>query len=225
QDELFEILTLAVRRNYWMTYDSPLIVYRKYKKLMRLFEAGWLIEKIRPNLDLFEKFSKPYKDIQVDKPKRERFKTNSDPINNCYQALVSVYSSDPVYSLRSDLFNLLFEGLMPTCGYYSYEFEGYMVKAVQQMNALISTLHTIDHHEQNNVLSPRDAEILTKERDEFNKEWILIPNGNTLRIKSKSYTARATNGLKGLGNISMTNLKRSLSKNGAVCWSYVWRMY
>src|SRR5690606_37100953 len=59
----------------------------------------------------------------------------------------------------------------------------------------------------------------------LNKEWILMPNGNTLRIKSKSYTARGTNGLTGLGNISMTNLKRSLSKNGVVCWNAVWRMY
>lgn len=180
QDELFEILTLAVRRNYWMTYDSPLIVYRKYKKLMRLFEAGWLIEKIRPSLDLFEKFSTPYKKIRVDKPKRERFKTNSDSITNCYQALVGIYSSDPLYSLRSDLFNLLFEGLMPTFVYYSYEFEGYMVKAVQQMNALISTLHTIDHHEQNNVLSPRDAEILTKERDEFKSRDTLYDYDNDM---------------------------------------------
>jgi len=180
QDELFEILTLAVRRNYWMTYDSPLIVYQKYKKLMRLFEAGWLIEKIRPDLDLCEKFSTPYKKIRVDKPKRERFKTNSDPITNGYQALVSVYSSDPLYSLRSDLFNLLFEGLMPTSVHYTYEFEGYMVKAVQQMNALISTLHAIDHHEQNNVLSPRDVEILTKERDEFKARDTLYDYDNDI---------------------------------------------
>lgn len=31
-DELFEILTLSIRRNYWMTYKSPLVIYKKYKK-------------------------------------------------------------------------------------------------------------------------------------------------------------------------------------------------
>ncbi|PUV23688.1 hypothetical protein [Sphingobacterium athyrii] len=167
QDELFEILTLAIRRNYWMTYDSPLVIYKKYKKLLRLFEAGWLIEKIRPDLSLSEKFSIPYTNIKIKTRERERIITNSDPISNAYQALVSIYSSDPLYSLRSDLFNLLFEGLMPTCVNYSCEFDDYMAKAVQQMNILISTLLIIDRHEQRNVLSPRDVEILTKERDKF----------------------------------------------------------
>ncbi|QIH36282.1 hypothetical protein [Sphingobacterium sp. DR205] len=167
QDELFEILTLAIRRNYWMTYESPLVIYKKYKKLLRLFEAGWLIEKIRPDLSLSEKFSISYTNIKIKTRERERIITNSDPISNAYQALVSIYSSDPLYSLRSDLFNLLFEGLMPTCVNYSCEFDDYMAKAVQQMNILISTLHIIDRHEQRNVLSPRDVEILTKERDKF----------------------------------------------------------
>ena len=40
QDELYELLILTLRPNYWMSYQSPLVLYKKYKKLLRLFEAG-----------------------------------------------------------------------------------------------------------------------------------------------------------------------------------------
>ena len=180
QDELFEILTLAVRRNYWTTYESPLVLYKKYKKLLRLLEAGWLIEKIRPDVNLNEMFHIPYKEIKINTPKTERFKTNPNPVINAYQTLIHAYNSAPLYSLRSDLFNLLFHGLMPSCVHYSYEFEGYMVKAAQQMNDLIFALHSIDHHEQNHVLSPRDVEILTKERDEFKARNTLYDYDNDI---------------------------------------------
>ena len=167
QDELFELLTLTVRRNYWTTYESPLVLYKKYKKLLRLFEAGWLIEKIRPDANLHEMFHIPYKEIKEGTPKRERVKTNTNPITSAYQTLISAYSSRPLYSLRSDLFNMLFHGLMPTCIRYSYEFDGYMVKVAQQMSDLILALNSIDYHAQYNVLSPRDVKIVTKERDKF----------------------------------------------------------
>lgn len=72
QDEIFEILTIAIRRNYWLTYDSPLVLYKKYKKLVRLFEAGWLISKIRPVSCELENILIPYEEIEPVEPKRKK---------------------------------------------------------------------------------------------------------------------------------------------------------
>jgi len=168
QDELYEIMTLAVRKNYWMTYESPLILYKKYKKLIRLFEAGWLIEKIRPDLDLLKKFSIPYKEIQVNTYKDSN-QRQYDALTNAYQTLIRVYNSEPLFLLKSDLYNLLFEGLMPTSVHYTYDFEGYMARAVEQMNDLIISLHYIYNYEKDKLLSDLDIAILSKERDEFIK--------------------------------------------------------
>ncbi|MCA5004797.1 hypothetical protein [Sphingobacterium bovistauri] len=168
QNELYEIMTLAVRKNYWMTYESPLILYKKYKKLIRLIEAGWLIEKIRPDLDLLKKLSKPYKEIQVNTSKDSN-QRQYDSLTNAYQTLISVYNSEPLFLLKNDLYNLLFEGLMPTAVHYTYEFEGYMARAVEQINELIISLHNIYNYEKDKILSDLDIEILSKERDEFIK--------------------------------------------------------
>jgi hypothetical protein len=166
QNELYEIMTLAIRRNYWMIYESPLILYKKYKKLIRLFEAGWLIQKIRPDLELYKKLSLPYKDIKVNSSNTKKL-IQQDPTTETYQTLISVYNLEPLYSLRSDLYHLFFEGLIPTCVHYTYEFEGHMVIIVERMNDLISALHTIDHNENNKLLSPRDTDLLSKELYEF----------------------------------------------------------
>lgn len=175
QDELFELFALAVRKNYWLTYDSPLIVYRKYKKLMRLFEAGWLIEKIRPDHALSEKLIIPYNQIETDTSTKGRKEsvTGIDHISQAYKIVINVYSGMPLQALRSDLFNLLFEGLMPTCVKYAVEFDAYVVESLKQMDSLIQALHIIDQHEQINTLSPKDIEILTKEKNEFNARQTL----------------------------------------------------
>lgn len=165
QDELFEIFTLAIRRNYWITYESPLILYNKYRQLIRLFEAGWLIQKIRPDLDLSEKFIIPYKKIQFNKSRREGVNNNIDSIRIAYQSLVSIYSSETLSSLRIDLYSILFEGLTPTC--VNHSFEVYMVDVIEHMNALISTLYIIGHNERGNLLSSQDIHILNKELDKF----------------------------------------------------------
>lgn len=49
QDDLWDLVTIAFRRNYWTNYDSPKELYEKCLRLCRLIDAGFLISKIRPH--------------------------------------------------------------------------------------------------------------------------------------------------------------------------------
>ncbi len=167
QDELFEILTIAIRRNYWLTYDSPLVLYKKYKKLVQLFEAGWLISKIRPSSSEHESLLIPYEDIEIVVPKRKKVKTTDDGVSEVYRTIVFSYSSSSLDTIRSDLFYLLFEGLMPTCVKYSNEIDPYYFRVTQQMNDLISALHAVYYYEKDNTLSVSDLRVLKNMHDEF----------------------------------------------------------
>lgn len=166
QDEVFEILMLVLRRNYWMIYESPLILYKKYKKIMRLFEAGSLINIIKPDLSQSEIFITPYNEIDVNKESKEMYKFIPDPLSNAYQTITRKYNSDSLYSLRSDLYDLLFQGLMPTCVKYQYEFEVYVLDAIENINDLISALYLIHHHEHKELFA-KDMEKLIRERERF----------------------------------------------------------
>lgn len=167
QDELYELLTLTMRPNYWMSYPSPLVLYKKYKKIFRLFEAGWLIQMIRPEFDLSKKLSIPFKEIEVDQIKSQGFQASSDPLTNEYQSLVKFYSSYSISLLGRDITSLLYDGLMPSVTNCIYEVDGYFVEKVQAMCELIRVLHTIGRFEQNIVLSPRDIDVLTREKAKF----------------------------------------------------------
>lgn len=167
QDELFEILTIVVRRNYWLTYDSPLVLYKKYKKLVRLFEAGWLISKTRPVSCVHENLLIPYEEIEPVEPKRKKMKPTKDGVSESYRIVIFSYNSSSLDTLRSDLFYLLFEGLMPTCVKYSNEIDEYYFRMIQQMNDLISALHTVHYFEKDNLLSGTDKKVLKIMCDEF----------------------------------------------------------
>ncbi|MBL1408425.1 hypothetical protein [Sphingobacterium faecale] len=167
QDELFEILTIAIRRNYWLTYDSPLVLYKKYKKLVRLFEAGWLISKIRPTSFVHESLLTPYDQIEASVPNRKTKKTTKDVVSEGYRIVVFSYNSSSLDIIRGNLFYLLFEGLMPTCVKYSNEIDPYYFRMMQEMNDLISALQTVYHYEKDNILSELDMAVLKTICDEF----------------------------------------------------------
>src|SRR5690606_36225750 len=48
-DQLYEILIASARGAHWKKYASPLILYKKYKQIVRLIEAAWLIDKNKEN--------------------------------------------------------------------------------------------------------------------------------------------------------------------------------
>lgn len=156
-----------MRPNYWISYSSPLVIYKKYKKIFRLFEAGWLIQRVRSEFDLSKKLSIPLKDFEVDKIKSQGFQDSSDSLTNEYQSLVKFYSSYPIPLLGRDLTSLLYDGFMPSVTNCIYEVDGYFVDKVQAMSELIRVLHTIGRIEQNVVLSSRDIDVLTKEKAKF----------------------------------------------------------
>lgn len=167
QDELFEIMTIAIRRNYWLTYDSPLVLYKKYKKLVRLFEAGWLIFKIGPASFVQENLLIPYDQIEATAPKRKTIETNKDLVSAGYRTIIFSYNYSSLDAIRSDLFHLLLEGLMPTCVKYSDEIDEYYFSIIQQMNDLISALQKVYYYEKETVFSEADMNALKGICDEF----------------------------------------------------------
>lgn len=167
QDELYEILVLAVRENYWKNYDSPLVLYKMCKKLIRLLEAGWLIQKLGREHTLSENIPIPYKKIKIDNKKKEKFKKQSDSTVTAYLELVNVYNEEPLYSVRLELFNLFFKGLKPTTFINQYAFEEYIMDAFQKIDIMIKTLQIIYNHKQTKALSVREIEKLTLEKDKF----------------------------------------------------------
>lgn len=44
QDDLFDLLTLGLRPGQWRRYGTPWAHYSSYISLMRLIEAGWLMD-------------------------------------------------------------------------------------------------------------------------------------------------------------------------------------
>lgn len=167
-DELFEIAIVALRADYWRTYTSPLVLYRKYKKIVRLIEAGWLISKIRPDYINQEAASLPIKQIAIDTRGRKVKNTPIDPLSSAHNVLIrSFQQKDKLYAYQGDLFDFLFEGLAPTCVTYDFGFEGYLIDQLHEMEALIGALHFLYNHENGKTLSPSDKELLTVEKERF----------------------------------------------------------
>lgn len=53
RETLLEIVSTALCRDRWKRYAAPLILMNSYRKLVRLMEAGWLIQQVIPSHDLF----------------------------------------------------------------------------------------------------------------------------------------------------------------------------
>lgn len=94
-------------------------------------------------------------------------KPTKDGVSEAYRTMIFSYSYSSLDNIRSDLFNLLFEGLMPTCVKYSDEIDEYYFKMIQQMNDLITALHTVYYYEKDNTLSTTDMKVLKNMCDEF----------------------------------------------------------
>lgn len=189
-DELFEIAIVTLRTEYWRTYDSPLLLYRKYKKIVRLFEAGWLISKIRPDYINQEAASLPYKQIPIETRGRKIKNAPIDPLSSAHNVLIrSFQQKDKLYAYRGDLFDFLFEGLAPTCVTYDFGFEGYLIDQLHEMDALIGALHYLYSQEKGNVLSSGDKELLTEERDLFLSRGSMFVYGHDIS-QLKEYSTK-----------------------------------
>lgn len=171
QDELFELIMLSVRRNHSLVYESPLVPYRKYKKLVRLFEAGWLIHKIRPNSNVSEFFITPFEHIVSNGFESLEDNTRTSYAMNGYRTLINIFSTRCLTAIRIELYRVFFDGLDPDDVLSTYEenTEGLL----HQMYSLIEALYIVYLDEPNRLLSTLDFNILTREMDRFKERETL----------------------------------------------------
>ncbi|MGJ1318925.1 hypothetical protein ACR776_10190 [Sphingobacterium spiritivorum] len=162
QERLWDLVTVAMRPNYWMHYDSPLEICNLYTSIVRLVEAGWLISQIRPAKEqkatLSDKFMtrEPHQKRTFIKPIEQH------TVLNAYKVMLQSYKEDKFFSLRIDLFEFLFEGLHPTCVDYSPSLSEYLVDRYHCLSRLIDALYMIHDQEKRRESSEEDLLILEK---------------------------------------------------------------
>ncbi|KGE13788.1 hypothetical protein [Sphingobacterium deserti] len=166
-DELYELFTIGVRSGAWLKYESPLVLYRKYKKLVRLIEAGWLLAKIRPAGSMHGKFLIPYAETRAHIPVSVPPDKSIDPKGGSYKILLELYVNGTMDLSICTLHELLFYGLQPTCTRFSLNFESYHVVTVQNVSLLIGALYEIYLLEKGMTLSSVDLQVLSVEQESF----------------------------------------------------------
>ena len=177
QDECWELFAIAFRPNYWMKYESPLELYKKYKKMVRLLEAGWLIYNIRPSYmmkgEIAETFPCEHDTFSYDMLEK------LDDVSRAYKMLIRLYNDNMLIFYRVDLFEILLEGLNAKC----QQGEPYIGEIVfgrfKEINALIEILHTIMLVEKDRKLTETDICILNRyEKKALENQECLIYEGN-----------------------------------------------
>ena len=162
QERLWDLVTVAMRPNYWLHYDSPLEVCNLYTSVVRLIEAGWLISQIRPGQEqkatLSDKFME--KETHLKRPVIKHIEQHT--VLNAYKVLLQSYKDDKLFTLRIDLFEFLFEGLHPTCIDYSPSLSEYLVDRYHFLSRLIDALYMIHDQEKRRESSEEDLIILEK---------------------------------------------------------------
>ncbi|WP_400263275.1 hypothetical protein ACFX5U_09555 [Sphingobacterium sp. SG20118] len=109
QEECWEIFTLAFKPYLWKAYESPLIIYKKFKQMIRLLELGSLISTIRPTHYAIKGqmlASFPYRDNND----VHNSLISKEKIQDTYNTLIESYADDMLRFYRMVLFQILLAG-------------------------------------------------------------------------------------------------------------------
>lgn len=158
QEECWEIFTLAFRSYYWMKYGSPLEAHRKYKKILRLLEIGWLIYNIRPSYStrgiVSETFPSENDMLSI--------KELEGPIegNNVYKLLIKLYNENMLLCYKMDLFDIMLVGLNMSSERGESNISEVLLGRFKELNALIKVLHSISLNESDQKIIDADEVVL-----------------------------------------------------------------
>lgn len=161
QDELWELVSTAFRKNYWMTFRSPKVVYLKFLKIVRLCEAAILISKIRPNYSLKNSHLRNTGLYQPAERRKESFPTIVSPAD-AYHAVAFHLCSMRSGGAKFDFFNFLYHGLASLSFQYTDLLEECAYDTYRRTSELISALFTIYHAERGSELTKSDKQKLKK---------------------------------------------------------------
>lgn len=161
QDELWELVSTAFRKNYWMTFRSPKVVYLKFLKVLRLYEVAILISKIWPNYTLKHRCLRKTGLSQPAERRQESFPTISSAAE-AYHAIVFHVSSMRSGGVKFDFYNFLYHGLESSSFQYTDLLEECVYDTYRRASELIFALFTIYHAE-------RDLELTKSDKQKLNK--------------------------------------------------------
>lgn len=165
QDECWELFTIAFRPNYWMKYESPLVLYKIYKKIVRLLEAGWLIYNIRPSYMMKGETTETFPN-ENNIVNASMF-NNLHDLNIAYKMLIRLYNDNMLIFYRVDLFEILLEGLNAKCKEGESHVDEVVFDRFKEINALIQILYTIVVDGKDNELTKEDRVLLNGFKDDF----------------------------------------------------------
>lgn len=164
QDEFWELITVAFRRNYWMQYKSPKVIYQKYLKMTRLFEAGLLIAKIRPSYTIRHNFIIENKSFEL-APENSKAAHTQTPLETAYLELLQWNDHRCVGEHHFEMMNILYHALEATILNYADWFE-YTYSFHDKFSRLIFSLFTIFQSERDFKLTKSDKKILRKYKND-----------------------------------------------------------
>lgn len=161
QDELWELVSAAFRKNYWANLKSPKMVYLRFLKVVRLYEVAVLISKVRshyplinsalPKIDLFH----PLKKME------ERF-SNTESVSGAYHVILSHLHYMRSGGAKFDYFNFLYHGLESLSFQYTDFLEESAYDTYRRTSEIISALFTIYHAERDLKLTQADRRKLKR---------------------------------------------------------------
>ncbi|WP_148044276.1 hypothetical protein [Sinomicrobium pectinilyticum] len=144
-----------------MKYKSPKVIYLKYLKMVCLYEAAFLIAKIRPSYVVKHHAIIENRHFQV-KPGSLSSPKAVTSLEGAYTELLQLIGKMRADSIRFDLSNLLYHGLEPTVYKYTDLLSEAVYDAYRNFSSLVLSLFTIYQSERNLKLTKGDKKILGK---------------------------------------------------------------
>ena len=164
-DEVTEIFVSSLRIKYWMNYNSPLVLYEKYKKIIRFLEASWLI-----SLTQAVESEGKADDLIIERDSIIQSNLCYGQAN--YSNLKEVFSQFSLCFLKAEVYDYFFIGLNPNCTDYPYneDHDLSVLHALYQLIELSYELCISGNHRHKPVLSEK---ILFSELEAFsNRETV-----------------------------------------------------
>lgn len=168
QEEYWELIYSAIRPFLWMRNDSPLVLFKKYKKLLRLIEAGFLISVIRPKDNMRGTMLKnAFPGLKKERPLSPNINTPIPPLSSslgAYENLMeSYYYENQFVLMRDHLYLLVLESLNATClFYYKDDMESIVNGHSEKVRATMQSLFILLNQEGDKDISEKERQMLLK---------------------------------------------------------------
>ena len=144
-DELYEILIASFRSGQWKKHESPLLLYKKFRHIIKLIEVAWLINKNRNGL-FSDDLIPAYASFQGGE---EKSLCIQDEFSSALLNLEKIFCSNTMCVLKSVLYEFFLLGLEPS-DIEHLDLELQNVEVFRSIDELINTVYKL--HELSSAL-------------------------------------------------------------------------